>query len=323
MFGGASGSCRRGRHSPFMDLFPVNIRARTLFFFSAIVALSTFALGHPRPAVAFNVIVVKSAALRPYQEVLRGFRDGCDCDVRELNLENGAGEKEVLQQSPDAVVAIGTGVFKKIRAIRDLPLIYTMVIPSEVSASLRPNISGVSMDIAPETYVVSMREAFPQARRIGLLYDPKNTAAFVAEAAKAMAAAGLELVAGEVGDPSQYAALLGKMTGKIDLFWMLPDPTVVSAETVDSLLRFSFQSNVPVFSFSRKYVEMGAVAALDVDPYEMGVQAGHIVNRLSAGRPAAIREYSRPSDLTINLKVAKKMGIRIGAGITTKVITIE
>ena len=56
------------------------------------------------------------------------------------------------------------------------------------------------------------------------------------------------------------------MQGKIDILWMLPDATVVTDETVELLLRFSFQHDVPMFSFSKKYVEVGAVASLDVDP---------------------------------------------------------
>jgi putative ABC transport system substrate-binding protein len=308
---------------PFMYPIRPNSQAHRAVFLFTLGALSALITFSPRPAAAFDVIVVKSAALKPYQEVLRGFRDGCACEARELNLENGEGAKDVLRQAPDAVVAIGTGVFKKIKTIRDLPLIYTMVMPSETGLALSPNISGVSMDLAPETYMTSMREVFPQARRIGLLYDPRNTAAYVEEAAKAAAAAGFELLAREVRDPSQYPVLLERMSGKIDIFWMLPDPGVVSAETVDALLRFSFQSNVPVFSFSRKYVEMGAVAALDTAPYAMGVQAGHIATRLSTRGKDAVREYARPSDLTINVKVANKMGLKLGDGITTKVTKIE
>jgi putative ABC transport system substrate-binding protein len=287
-----------------------HIQTRALNFFFAAAALATFAVSCPLPADAFNVIVVKNADYRPYSEVLRGFRDACNCDVREVKLQD---EKEVedLQKSSDAVVAIGTSVFKKVKAIKNLPVIYTMVMPSETGSALPPNISGVSMDISPGTYIATMKEVFPLAKKIGLLYDPKYTAAFVGEAAKAASAAGVELIAKEVHDPSEIVALLDRMHDRIDIFWMLPDPTVVTAETIDYLLRFSFQNNVPVFSFSKKYVDMGAVAALDVDPYDMGVQAGQIVNELVSGRRGAIRAYARTSRLAINAKVAKKMGLRI------------
>lgn len=300
-----------------------NIQSRTLVILFTLGALSALIAFFPLPAHAFNVIVVKSAELRPYQDALRGFRDACNCDAQELKLEEDDGGKAILQKSPDAVVAIGTTVFKKVRMIEGLPVIYAMVMPSEAALSLRPNISGVSMDISPETYISTMRELFPKAKRIGLLYDPQHTAAFVAEAAKAARAAGLELVDRPVRDPRELPGLLDTMRGTIDVLWMVPDATIAASEAVDYLLHFSFQNSVPIFSFSKKYVEMGAVAALDVDPYDMGAQAGEIVNRLKAGKTDAIRAWARASHLTINSKVAAKMGLKIRDEITKRVENIE
>jgi putative ABC transport system substrate-binding protein len=124
-------------------------------------------------------------------------------------------------------------------------------------------------------------------------------------------------------DQREIPRLLDEMRGKIDVLWMLPDPTVITTEMVDYLLRFSFQYNVPIFSFSNKYVEMGAVAALVADPYDMGVQAGEIVNRLQAGRSDAPRAYAKASRLTINTKVAAKMGLKISDEILRRANTID
>ncbi|MGE5174657.1 MAG: ABC transporter substrate-binding protein, partial [Betaproteobacteria bacterium] len=143
--------------------------------------------------------------------------------------------------------------------------------------------------------------------------------AFVREAARAARAAGIELVDKRVRDPRKIPGLLDEMSDKIDIFWMVPDSTVVTAETVDYLLRFSFDHNVPVFSFSKKYVEMGAVAALDVDPYDMGVQAAEIVNASLTNGNSAVREFARTSHLTINKNVAAKMGLAIRDEINKKV----
>jgi putative ABC transport system substrate-binding protein len=101
------------------------------------------------------------------------------------------------------------------------------------------------------------------------------------------------------------------MRNRIDILWMLPDPTVITPAMVEYLFQFSFQYNVPIFSFADKYVEMGAVAALVVDPHDLGVQAGEIVKTLSAGRKGPIRVYARNPRLMINTKMAEKMGLKI------------
>jgi putative ABC transport system substrate-binding protein len=300
-----------------------HIRPHILVLLFALGVLSAFTAIFPFPAHAFNVIVVKSAELKPYQDAVRGFKDSCKCDVQDLNPNEYVEGDDILQKSPAAVVAIGTSGFKKVRAIRDLPVVYTMVMPAEVALSLRPNISGVSMDISPETYVATMKKVFPGAKRVGLLYDPRHTEAFVEEAVKAARAAGFELVDKQVRDPREIPGLLDKMQGAIDVLWMVPDATIATAETVDYLLHFSFQHSVPIFSFSRKYVEMGAVAALEVDPYDMGAQAGEIVKKLAEGGTGAIRVWARASHLTINRKVAAKMGLKIKGEIAKKVENVE
>jgi putative ABC transport system substrate-binding protein len=298
-------------------------RSRMAALLLAIAAVPAVA---PAPAIGSEtqkIVVVKSADLKPYQDVLRGLKDGCGCDVQEAKLRSEEDTERILDSHPGAIVAIGTAAFRKVEAIGDIPIIYTMVIPSEITPPLRPNISGVSMDISPNVYLSWMKALFPKAKKIGLIYDPRNTAAFVGDAKKAAATAGVELVTKQVSDASQIPAVLQGMQQNIDVFWMIPDPTVVTKEMVDYLLRFSFQNRVPIFTFSKKYVEQGAVASLDIDPYDMGEQAASIVNRVLAGQSAGSRVYARKSKLTINMKMAAKLGLTIREETISKVDKIE
>ncbi len=303
----------------FRDIIYFHIRAE-LFVAAAFVAL---VLSCPLHAESCEVIIVKSAELKPYQEVLRGFTSVVGCKVRELKLREDEGAETILRESPDIVFAIGTNVFKKVKAIKDKPVIFTMVIPSEVAGMQQSNISGVSMDISPEVYIATMKKVFPTAKRIGLLYDPRQTAAFVQEAQKASRTADIELIIKQTRDPREIPGLMDEMRGKIDVLWMVPDPTVITTETVDYLIRFSFQYNIPIFSFSKKYVEMGAVASLDMDLYDMGVQAGELANEISTGSESSIRVYARTAHLAINSAVAAKMGLRINDKTVKSAIKIE
>ncbi len=289
----------------------------------ALAAFATFTAGYSMQTFASEVIAVKTADLKPYRDVLRGFEDACGCKVPEVKLQDGEGIEAVIHDSPKIIMAIGTASFNKVKAIRNFPIIYTMVVPWETPLPLNSNISGVSMDISPETYIATIMKVFPKAQRIGLLYDPRNTASFVDAASKVAHAAGLELITSAVSDPSKIPSVLSGLRGKVDVYWMLPDPTVVTPEMVDYLLNFSFQYHIPIFSFSRKYVEMGAIAALDIDPYDMGVQASEIANKILAGNSSAIRVYARKSTLSINIKVAAKMGLKIADDLLTQRNIVE
>jgi putative ABC transport system substrate-binding protein len=229
--------------------------------------------------------------------------------------ENGPADisAELLDTNPDGVLAIGIEALSQVRRIRDLPVVYAMIPNFQPSGLYGKNVSGVNMYIPPEKYLSAMLELFPWAKRIGLVYDPKNMEPFVQEAAHAAQSRGIELVMKKASRPSDTPPLIEGMKDKIDVFWMLPDMTVVNQEEVKFLLLFSFQNRVPVFTFSKKYVEMGAVAGLNMRPYDMGVQAGEIMKRLLAEKDAKspVRMDARKTVLMINSKVARKMGIRI------------
>ena len=77
----------------------------------------------------------------------------------------------------------------RLRDIKDIPLIYAMAMPSETSPFRQPNISGVSMDLSPAAYLAAMGTLFP-GKRIGILYDPQNTGAYVEDAGAGRAGRG-------------------------------------------------------------------------------------------------------------------------------------
>lgn len=288
----------------------------TIFFLVSIFA----------SADAFEVVAVKSADFKPYNDALKGFRNACNCEVRELNLvedEKQITLEKISRLSPDAVLAIGTEAFKKVKSIKDLPVIYAMVMPSEAHISLQKNISGVSMDISPETYMKTIVEIFPKAKQIGMIYDPRYTGLCFREITEVANTRGIKIVSRIARNPGDVPDLIEGMQNKIDIFWMLADYTVVTPETFNYMLLFSFQNNVPIFTFSGKYVEMGAVAALNINPFDMGVQAGEIARMLLEGREGPIRAYAKKTTLTINKKIAKKLGINISNEILRRAEIIE
>ena len=103
------------------------------------------------------------------------------------------------------------------------------------------------------------------------------------------------------------------MKGKIDAFWMLPDITVICPETVEFILLFSIENKIPIFSFSEKYVEMGALMSLSINPVDLGKQAGQIAEKILAGNYVMNIYGVEPEDIviSINVKVAKKFKINI------------
>jgi len=277
----------------------------------------------PVIAEAFDVLVVKDAEIKPYHDAIEGFKSACGCQVREIELSDIEALERAVKDRPAAVVAVGTESFRRVSRLRTIPVIYAMVIPSETADLSADNLSGVSMEIAPDSYLSAIAELFPAAKRVGILFDPFYTGSFVQDASSAARDRGLTLVLKSVRDPRSVPARVDELRDKIDVLWLLPDATVSNPDSVEYVMLYSFQHNLPIFSFSRKTVSLGAVAALHVSPHDMGAQAGEITRRLLQGAKGPVRAYAQYPRMIVNRKVAAKIGVKINDKITGYAETVD
>ena len=177
------------------------------------------------------------------------------------------------------------------------------------------NIAGVNMNLSPGKYLGLMEKLNLPNLRVCVLYDPAQTGSMLKNIRQTALAKGIEITAKEVHNPKEVPELLTRMKGTCNLFWMIPDPTVVTPETVEFLLLFAQQSRVPVMTFAGKYVDEGALVSLDIDSFDLGKQAGEMANKVLDGTRVSELPDSeaRKAVLRINRKVAKKLGINLDA----------
>jgi putative ABC transport system substrate-binding protein len=175
------------------------------------------------------------------------------------------------------------------------------------------NATGISLNIDPDRQLSLMRQVLPRLGRVGLLYDPNKSSAFVERAKAAASRNGMELLVGSVATPRDVVSAINGLAGKVNALWMFPDTTVVSPVTIDLLLLAAIEQRIPVFTFSGKYVEKGALLSLEIDEFAVGRQAGEMGNRILAG--AGVRSVervdARDGVVTFNAVVANRLGIRV------------
>ncbi len=280
------------------------------------VILVTLLLSAALAAAEQTIVAVKSIPVKPYEDALKGFRAGCSCRIIEFVASEMVAEEivsQIRQRRPDLILAIGMDALMKTKRIRDIPIVYLMVANPQSVVGGEDNIAGVSMDIAPEKQFQSLQKILPEAKRVGILFNPGKTAALVKKAQSAAAETGIKLLTKEIQSPKEVPSALLTLKGKIDVFWMIPDSLVVTTETTESLLLFSVENRVPILTFSEKYVEMGALLSVGIDPHDIGRQVSDIAKKILAGTSAKnIRNVDpRKAILSVNQKVAKKLGIVI------------
>ena len=287
-------------------------------------------LGSVQPAVAeYRITAVLSSRLQPYVEALQGFRDTLSAavpvhgpksityaDITEHVLAEEPSltslRRKILTDRPDLLLAVGTNALAFLRAKdTDIPIVYLMVPYPAGIVNGRTNITGVNLQISPARQLAALLGAVPDLKNFGLIYDPLRSGPMLKEIEAAARQKNITLIARQVRTISEIDRLLDEMIGRIDCFWMLPDLTVVTPQTVELILLFSLEHSIPLFSFSSKYLTRGAAFAVTFDNYDLGrsgaemamkILSGHAIKAVPPIEPQRIR-------LQTNDNVIKKLGI--------------
>ncbi|MBU0729215.1 MAG: ABC transporter substrate-binding protein [Proteobacteria bacterium] len=289
-----------------------------------------FLLSSETSADTGNIFVVQSSRLKPYMEALDGLRYTLrnippqkaqksiqSYTITEFLLTGDWSWKNLQQtiesKQPQLIVAIGTNALAALEPVVDIPIIYLMVPFPESLINGRKNITGIDMKLNPETHLAAILGSLPATKKIGTIYDPRKNSNLVQKIKEIARQYKIELVALKTDDPKKVPQLLSEIAAHIDLFWMLPDLTVLTPETTEQILYFSLENRIPVATFSSKYLKQGAVIAVTFDIFDMGKQAGELAEMIVDGTPA--HEISprpaRTTRLQVNHSVAKNLGIEI------------
>ncbi len=250
-------------------------------FILLIIALATLL---PSLAQAYDVLVLQSRRDPAYDEVLKGFRFEQKSSLRMLVLSDYA-EVDVVrvvrEDHPRLILALGDAALKEFLKVRNTPVLAMMTLGVPSNSSAHPNLIGISMFAAPESYLTVFHNM--KARRVGVIYNPAKSGWYLDQARRAARQVGIDLILREVSTGHETMTQLSGLAGKVDALWMVPDITAVTRESIEAYFQFGQANSVPVISFSGSYVNLGAAAALDVDLIALGRQADRMVSQILSG----------------------------------------
>ncbi len=262
-----------------------------------------------------EVLVIQSLSIAPYEAVFEGFQAVVQGPVERILLPDTDPVRlaeRMRRRWPGAIFCIGRQALEAVSHFEGVPIVFAMVLePPEAdreSDGHSKRFTGIHMFVEPREQVRVFKRLFPELERMGVLYNPGRTMG--AAAATAVESLGMKAVAVPISDPKQGVAALDAMVEKIDAFWMLPDLSVWSPETVEYLFLESLRRRIPVLTFSKKYVDMGAAVAVGIQPRYIGFQAGRIINRLPEEAPqgGAVTVYPDEIAVSVNRAIAEKLG---------------
>jgi len=189
-----------------------------------------------------------------------------------------------------------------------------------------PNITGVATFQPVESTMKAMRDIFPKARRVGMVWNPAeaNSEACTLKARQAAKKYGFELMERTVSTTDEVKdAVSALINRKIDIFYTAGDNTVILAlVTVAGILK---EQKIPYFTNDPTDIEQGAFFSIGADYYEVGVETAKMAARVIAGEETKnipIRDLV-PEKIGVNAGLAKRYGVTIPDGLLKKAAIVK
>ncbi|MBT6561852.1 MAG: ABC transporter substrate-binding protein [Candidatus Scalindua sp.] len=264
--------------------------------------------------------MIKSQNLSAYNEVVKGFQKECIqnnisiTSIYDLNGKMKMGQKvarKIRKKKPDIVLSIGvlaTTVVKE--KIKDIPIVFCMVINHERFKLSGPNITGISTEIAIEDQFNGYQSILGQLKNIGVIYDPSKTGIIIKNAEIKMKHLGISLAKYEVTSSRKISEALENLIGKIDALVT----TVLSGSNHRASIKSStIENKVPLLCTSDVFVKAGALAAVSSDYNYVGSQAAGLAAKILELPALSSLGIVNPDyfKLSINTDTAEELGLEV------------
>jgi putative ABC transport system substrate-binding protein len=284
----------------------------------------------PMSAVAASsrVVIVLSQDSPPYADLVKGFRTslagaGVQVEIEVQSLKgNSESAPNLLRQfkdnAPTAFLTVGSLATQAVLAEHEaVPVIASLTAHLERFRK-NENLTGVGLEFSLDSQFEMMRRMLPDLATVGVLYSPKENQETIDAAMNLAKKLGVKLVPKPVDAPRDIPDALESLANNVDLLWGITDQVVVSPQTAEPILLFSFRNKIPFAGLSAPWVKAGSLYALERDYVDIGNQCAEIAAKiLSKTTPRTIQVVPpRKVLFSINIKTARTMKIDVSKQIT-------
>jgi len=272
---------------------------------------------------AEEIAILKSANINAYTEAIQGFKARLPPSaniILEYDLQGDMAKGRNLARrirSSKTKVVLAVGLKAALAAkleILDIPVIFCLVLNPEKYGLPSSNMVGLSFDLPFREQVKPLKLVLPKASRLGVLFDPHQTGGMVDRLAQEATSQGFTIVPQTVLREQDIPEALNALPPDIDGLWLVPDSTVLTENSLDFLMSWTLEHNIPVVGFSPGLVKSGALVATYLQYTDMGQQAGSLAASLLTNPKSPVLGTSMmPTRIhqAVNQKTAMFLGISL------------
>jgi len=290
-----------------------------------------------KPIIAVVQIVQHGSLDQANQGFVEGLKKrGYDENKVYFDQQNAQGDQSNLKtivsrfkaEKPKLICAIATPAAQAAaNEIKDIPIVGTAITDYTTAKLVKNdehpggNVTGVSDLASIDAQMDLGRALIPNAKTVGLIYcssevNSEVQANMMKEYCKKNKLSVEERTVNNVNDIQQVAESL---VGKVDFIYVPTDNTLASA--IPTLMKITDANKIPVIVGADIMAKDGALAALSVDYYKLGLQTGEMAADILDGKikpETAPIQHQKEYTIVINKKDAEILGIKIPDEIAKK-----
>ncbi|TVL99336.1 MAG: hypothetical protein CV087_18455 [Candidatus Brocadia sp. WS118] len=274
-----------------------------------------------------TAIVIQSQQIAAYNETIKGFEEACkekNITIKTIyDLRGDAEESKRIirairnsEQKPQLVLAVGVLAATVAKdQIPDIPVIFCMVINHDRFNLRGANITGISAEASLEDQFAVLKEILGYRKNVGVIYDPRKTGKMISDAINVAKRFEINLLKKEVLSEREVGVALKNIIHDIDAFWIIPDGTVITRDSLDMIFKKTLKERIPTFCTSNAIVRAGALISVSPDYAYTGQQAAQLAQILLHNPTMRSLGTKQPEKLkiTLNTSVAEMIGINISS----------
>jgi putative ABC transport system substrate-binding protein len=269
----------------------------------------------------------------PYRSVFSTIIEGVEAKAQrkiasypvraDVNAEHIAGE--LKKKNIKVVIALGRNGIKVASTLQR----HINVVAGGVIWAPETKVRAVSIiSLAPDPALMfaRLKDLAPAARRVFVVYDPKQNAWLARLAQEAAQNQEIELVAYQASDlrtaMQHYQKILAIANPKRDALWLPQDSTTVDESSVLPLvLENAWSRSLAVFSSNVTHVNRGVLFALYPNNIELGRNLAEVaLGRIGTGPQDAHSIVPlRSVLLAVNLRTAAHLGLKLSSEQTRRI----
>jgi putative ABC transport system substrate-binding protein len=299
-------------------------------FVRALVALVALFMGQPSQAADKAHVAVGQIVEHPALDTLRnglkeglegqGFKEG---ETLTWTYENAQGNPTTAVQighklvslEPTVIVTLSTPMTQAVAASTStIPIVFGAVTdPAAAKLTNHTNITGLTDFVSPEKQLELIRSIMPSLKNLGLIFNSgEANSQKQVEAIKALCKQqGIEVVEATVSKTSDVVNATKTLVGKVEAILLPTDNTVITG--LESILKVTNPSKIPVFGSDVDIVRRGAFAAYGVDWRDSGLALANMVGALLNKQAIASLPIQNPQNLVLHINggAAREISIAI------------